>query len=227
MTEGGFYSIPSRLSGNGVMIVGDGAGFINMSNLKGIHYSMESGKLAALTAFEALQTNDFSHKVLQGYDKLLQKSFILKELYKVRDFRQGFHKGLWLGMFRAALSFVTRGKWPTLSHSLFQKEDALIEKVLPTSWPEPPVHHLKKSDAVYLSKNKTRDDIPCHLQTEENISEQVGRFYQALCPAGVYEWKKGKLVINAPNCIDCKATDILGPRWVPREGGSGPAYQEN
>ncbi|MFS8637970.1 MAG: 4Fe-4S dicluster domain-containing protein [Gemmatimonadota bacterium] len=33
------------------------------------------------------------------------------------------------------------------------------------------------------------------------------------------------LIVNAPNCIDCKATDILGPRWTPREGGSGPRYR--
>jgi len=35
----------------------------------------------------------------------------------------------------------------------------------------------------------------------------------------------GGLRVNAPNCIDCKATDVLGPRWTPREGGSGPKYK--
>jgi hypothetical protein len=25
--------------------------------------------------------------------------------------------------------------------------------------------------------------------------------------------------------VDCKATDVLGPRWTPREGGSGPKYR--
>ena len=34
-----------------------------------------------------------------------------------------------------------------------------------------------------------------------------------------------ELVVNAPNCVDCKATDVLGPRWTPREGGSGPRYK--
>jgi electron-transferring-flavoprotein dehydrogenase len=46
-----------------------------------------------------------------------------------------------------------------------------------------------------------------------------------MCPAGVYEWVDGALRVNAPNCVDCKATDVLGPRWTPREGGSGPAYK--
>ena len=50
--------------------------------------------------------------------------------------------------------------------------------------------------------------------------------YVHLCPAGVYEWDGESLAVNAPNCIDCKATDVLGPRWTPREGGSGPSYRQ-
>jgi electron-transferring-flavoprotein dehydrogenase len=46
-----------------------------------------------------------------------------------------------------------------------------------------------------------------------------------MCPAAVYERDGDRLVVNAPNCIDCKATDILGPRWTAREGGGGPSYK--
>jgi hypothetical protein len=41
----------------------------------------------------------------------------------------------------------------------------------------------------------------------------------------VYERVGDELRVNAPNCVDCKATDVLGPRWTPREGGSGPKYR--
>ena len=58
-----------------------------------------------------------------------------------------------------------------------------------------------------------------------DVSAEVAEFYEHLCPAGVYEWDGDQLVVNAPNCIDCKATDVVGPRWSPREGGSGPAYK--
>ena len=57
------------------------------------------------------------------------------------------------------------------------------------------------------------------------VSAEVAEFYAHVCPAGVYERDGGKLKINAPNCVDCKATDVLGPRWTPREGGSGPKYR--
>ena len=83
---------------------------------------------------------------------------------------------------------------------------------------------FSKASSVYLSGNKTRDDIPSHLELSENLPEEVQDFYVNFCPAGVYEKKEGRLIVNAPNCVDCKATDVLGPRWNPREGGSGPDY---
>jgi len=78
---------------------------------------------------------------------------------------------------------------------------------------------------VFLSGNATRDDIPSHLIAEGDVPLEVQQMYQHMCPAGVYEAGEDGLVTNAPNCVDCKATDVLGPRWTPREGGSGPAYK--
>jgi len=85
---------------------------------------------------------------------------------------------------------------------------------------------LQKTEAVYLSGNKTRDDIPPHLKVKEDLPEDIQEFYTHLCPAGVYERKNGKLIVNAPNCVDCKATDVLGPGWTPKEGGAGPNYTQ-
>jgi electron-transferring-flavoprotein dehydrogenase len=81
-------------------------------------------------------------------------------------------------------------------------------------------------DAVFKAGNQTRDDIPSHLIIGEDIPPDVAELYEHMCPAGVYERQGDKLVVNAPNCIDCKATDVIGPRWTPREGGSGPAYKQ-
>jgi len=88
---------------------------------------------------------------------------------------------------------------------------------------------ISKVDAVFKSGNSTRDTIPSHLVANGDVPPEVARFYAHLCPAGVYEATaeggRGGLRINAPNCVDCKATDVLGPRWTPREGGSGPKYK--
>ena len=96
--------------------------------------------------------------------------------------------------------------------------------------PEPPFSPdgaltFSKVDAVFRSGNQTRDDIPSHLIVGADIPGEMATFYQHVCPAGVYERQGDRLVVNAPNCIDCKATDVVGPRWTPREGGSGPAYK--
>ncbi|MEX0893699.1 MAG: 4Fe-4S dicluster domain-containing protein, partial [Gemmatimonadota bacterium] len=86
-------------------------------------------------------------------------------------------------------------------------------------------HVVAKLDAVFKSGNATRDDIPSHLVAPPDASGELADFYAHMCPAGVYERDGDGLVINAPNCVDCKATDVLGPRWTPREGGAGPTYR--
>jgi len=78
---------------------------------------------------------------------------------------------------------------------------------------------------VFKSGNATRDTIPTHLIVGQDVPAAVAEFYSHVCPAGVYEVSGGTLRVNAPNCVDCKATDVLGPRWTPREGGSGPKYK--
>ena len=80
---------------------------------------------------------------------------------------------------------------------------------------------------MFKSGNQTRDDIPPHLIPAPDVPPEVARMYAAMCPAGVYELDEdGNLLVNAPNCVDCKATDVLGPRWTPREGGAGTKYRE-
>jgi electron-transferring-flavoprotein dehydrogenase len=84
---------------------------------------------------------------------------------------------------------------------------------------------FSKVDAVFKSGNATRDTIPIHLVLGKDLPAAAAEFYAHMCPAGVYEVVQGSLRVNAPNCVDCKATDVLGPRWTPREGGSGPKYK--
>ncbi|MBT4761559.1 MAG: electron transfer flavoprotein [Bdellovibrionaceae bacterium] len=218
--EGGYNSVPNKLYGDGVVVVGDSAGFVNVPSLKGIHYAMMSGIYAARNIFKALKENNTSENILKKYDSDIRDSFIMKDLYKVRSMRQGFKSGFMMGSLKAGLMTVTGGSFPSASCAHADNED---DKEVQANTPK--TAGLSKVDAVYLSGNKTRDDIPQHLTVGKDVSKEVAEFYSHLCPAGVYEVKGGELVVNAPNCIDCKATDIVGPRWQPREGGAGPKYQ--
>ncbi len=222
--EGGFHAFPNEFVGDGLMMTGDAVGLVNVPALKGIHYAMKSGMLAAHALFEALKNNDTSKAALSTYDASLKESYIWKDLRKVRNMRHAFKDGFYLGGVKAALMTVTGGNFP--GDANHNEEDSSEPKT--PSAPDFPTDKvgLSKVDAVYLSGNKTRDDIPSHLIVGKDISPEVADFYSHMCPAGVYERHGDKLVVNAPNCVDCKATDVLGPRWTPREGGSGPDYKQ-
>ncbi|MDG2282931.1 MAG: electron-transfer flavoprotein:ubiquinone oxidoreductase [Longimicrobiales bacterium] len=225
--EGGYYSVAERRHGDGLIVIGDAAGYVEVSSLKGIHYAMHSGIMAARQIFEALKKDDASADALAGYTTAVDDSVIMKDLKERRNMRLAFKGGFFSGGAKAGLMTLTKGAFPGGKISI--EEDAADPKRLEgEADPFVPDGKLtfSKVDAVYKSGNQTRDDIPSHLIVGEDVSPEVAEMYVHLCPAGVYERDGDKLVVNAPNCVDCKATDVLGPRWTPREGGSGPAYRQ-
>jgi len=223
--EGGFYALPDRLHGDGLLMAGDAAGFVDVPSLKGIHYAMHSGIFAARTAFAALQAGDAGAARLAEYDRMVAGSVIRSDLYRTRNMRLAFKDGLYLGGVKAGLMTITGGRFP--GGKIDMPADAAVEKHTSSETPFVPDNVLtfSKVDAVFKSGNATRDTIPTHLIVGRDVSADVATFYSHVCPAGVYERVGDELRVNAPNCIDCKATDVLGPRWTPREGGSGPRYQ--
>jgi electron-transferring-flavoprotein dehydrogenase len=231
--EGGYYSVPTRRSGDGVVVLGDSAGFVDVPSLKGIHYAMQSGIFAARAIHAALKAGDPSSTRLGDYDRMVNESFIMKDLHRTRNMRLAFKDGFYAGGVKAGLMSLTGGRFP--GGKIVMEADAHVARRVSAGYVAPgsrpgrfvPDGRLtfSKVDAVFKSANATRDSIPTHLIVGKDVSADVADFYSHVCPAGVYEVVDGTLRINAPNCIDCKATDVLGPRWTPREGGSGPKYR--
>jgi len=223
--EGGWYALPDRLSGDGLLMLGDTAGLVDVASLKGIHYAMHSGILAARQIFAALKSGDTSAKALAGYDEAVRASYVAKDMKKRRNLRLAFKSGFFWGGLKSLLMILTCGLFP--GWRISSEADA-EEPRAPTGTAaggKGRADAVRKVDAVYKSGNQTRDDIPSHLIAGDDLPEDVQKLYEHMCPAGVYEAGPGGLVVNAPNCVDCKATDVLGPRWTPREGGSGPHYK--
>jgi electron-transferring-flavoprotein dehydrogenase len=223
--EGGYHALPQRRHGDGVVVVGDAAGYVDVASLKGIHYAMLSGIFAGRAIFQALKRGDVSRRSLAAYDRAVDLSPIARDLYRRRNMRLAFKDGLFVGGAKAALMSATGGRFPGGPSTV--EADAAVprragEMALPLAG-DPLV--VRKLDAVFKSGNRTRDDIPVHLVVGSPVPAALARFYSHMCPAAVYEANPDGLGINAPNCIDCKATDVLGPRWTPREGGSGPRYR--
>jgi electron-transferring-flavoprotein dehydrogenase len=223
--EGGYHSIPVRRSGAGALVVGDAAGYVEVASLKGVHYAMQSGIYAARTIFQALKRGDTSADALAPYDTMVNRSYITADLHARRNMRLAFQSGLYAGGMKAGLMMVSGGR--LFGGKMDVHRDAEVERRVLPAEPFVPDGKLtfSKNDAVFKSGNVTRDDVPSHLIVGESVHGDVAELYTHMCPAGVYERDGERLVMNPANCIDCKATDVIGPRWTAREGGSGPRYR--
>jgi electron-transferring-flavoprotein dehydrogenase len=224
--EGGYYALPRRKVGDGVVIVGDAAGFVEVASLKGVHYAMQSGIFAARAIFDALRNDDTSADTLCSYDRMIEKSYVTEDLYRRRNMRLAFQSGgLYGGGIKASVMTLTRGAFP--GGKIECEPDAAVEREVAPEARFIPDGKLtfSKLDANFKSGNATRDDIPSHLIVGADIPAEVADLYAHMCPAGVFERDGDRLVVSPANCIDCKATDVIGPRWIPREGGSGPRYR--
>ena len=249
LPEGGHFAVP-KLYVDNALIVGDSAGLVTMPALKGIHLAVKSGMLAAQTTADALSKGDTTEESLKQYEALINNSIIHKEMYPVRNFRQGFTKGLIVGGFHFGAQIITGGAGffgrlrshadykTTLKLSEYKKrpfKDRFrgkleFDKVLT----------FDKATDVYHSGVQHDEQQVVHLQinNQEKFNainiEQYGAPEQFYCSSEVYELhidKSGhkELRIHAENCMHCKTCDIKSPEegitWVVPNGGNGPDFQ--
>jgi electron-transferring-flavoprotein dehydrogenase len=229
--EGGWHAVPKRLAVPGAVITGDSAGFVNVPSLKGVHYAMWSGILAAEAIFAALRDGKDLRAAgaLDGYDAAVRDSFIWTDLRRVRNMRQAFGAGFVPGVAMAGLMTVTGGAFPGWTFG--SRRDSEHPVVAGTrAYPKPDGRYtFDKLSSVYASGNRTRDTQPNHIRILTDVPPEVGDAWISMCPAAVYEWgtdEGGKRVlkVNPPNCVQCGAITAKGGRFTPPEGGSGPEY---
>ena len=229
--EGGFLALPKQLHAPGLLICGDGAGLVNVPALKGIHYAIESGSLAAEAAFAALQRGQTpgTPGALSGYDDALKRSFVWKDLYEVRNMRPAFGRGFLVGGALAGAMTATKGRFPPRDLELERDVDVdLIRTDRAKSYPAPDGKlTFDKLSSVFASGNKTRDDQPNHIVIQHDVPQDVAELWQRMCPAQVYEATETGVDVTPSNCVQCGAITAKGGRLTPPEGGSGPEYKLN
>ncbi len=236
LIKGGLQSLPS-MEFPGGYLVGDNAGTLNFSKIKGSHTAMKSGIEAADVITGNIQGENLS------LNEGIKKSWLYDELHKSRNFAPFFHKfgGLIGAAFNAIDQFIFRGKMPfTLHHPTPDHE--CIKPAKDYNKIDYPKYDneitFDKLSSVYLSNTYHEEEQPCHLvlkdislPIEKNL-ELYDEPAQRYCPAGVYEIVEEdgvkRFQINSQNCIHCKTCDIKEPsqniNWVTPEGGGGPNY---
>jgi electron-transferring-flavoprotein dehydrogenase len=240
ITAGGLQSLPKLVFPGGALI-GDDAGFLNASRIKGSHAAIKSGMLAAEAASAALKAGR-SRDPLTAYPEAFSQSWLREELLKARNFKPWMSKGLYLGTLMFGLDQILfRGRAPWTLHHAHADHEMLKTKDVekPIAYPKPDgVLTFDRLTDLSFSNTNHNEDQPAHLTLKNkevpvqiNLKTYAGP-EQRYCPAGVYEFvdvdSSPKLQINAQNCVHCKTCDIKDPTqnivWVAPEGGGGPNY---
>ncbi|WP_448166512.1 electron transfer flavoprotein-ubiquinone oxidoreductase [Burkholderia ambifaria] len=241
ITAGGLLSLPKTVFPGGALI-GDDAGFLNASRIKGSHAAIKTGMLAADAAFDAVQAGRQSDE-LNAYPDAFKQSWLYTELYRARNFKQWMAKGLYLGTLMVGLEQkVMGGNVPWTLHHKHADHEMLkpASQCTPIEYPKPDGKlTFDRLSSVFISNTNHEENQPAHLTLKDaNVPVNVNlRTYAGpearFCPAAVYEFVKNddggdRLVINAQNCVHCKTCDIKDPTqnivWVTPEGGGGPNY---
>ena len=242
ISAGGLQSLPKLVFPGGCLI-GDDAGFLNASRIKGSHAAIKSGMLAAEAAFAALRAGRANDE-LGAYPEAFRKSWLHDELHRARNFKPWMSKGLATGTLMVGVDQVVfggRAPW-TLRHRHADHEMLKTKsEAQPIEYPKPDgVVSFDRLSSVFISNTNHAEDQPCHLTLKDaSVPVRVNlELYDApeqrYCPAGVYEivrdanGENPHLQINAQNCVHCKTCDIKDPTqnivWVAPEGGGGPNY---
>jgi electron-transferring-flavoprotein dehydrogenase len=232
--SGGYWSMPKRLSVPGMVIAGDGAGMVNVPELKGIHYAMHAGMYAAEAIVDSLKSDSVN---FEAYERKVKDSVIEEDLYRSRNMRQPLSKGLIFGGVMGSLMVLTRGAFP--GGHWKNEDDAEVPVEVDGAakrYPQPDNKYIfDKLNSVFASGNSTRDDAPNHIRIQEKVPREIAQSWVSMCPAQVYEIPEEQLESGAEtvdvqvvpsNCIQCGAITAKGGRLTLPEGGDGPLYQE-
>jgi electron-transferring-flavoprotein dehydrogenase len=229
---GGYWSMP-KLSMPGAVLVGDAGGMVDTVALKGVHHSINSGILAAEAIYESLK-NDANATDFTAYEKAIEDSSTGKEMWEVRNTRQPFSKGFFIGGPLVNLFIATKGKIPVRLPWHRQDERPMFIGKTSQKYPKPDGKYIfDKLSSVFITGNATRDDAPNHIRIEKHVPREVAETWKWMCPAGVYEIPDDApetgdvdVIVNYTNCVQCGAITAKGGRLTTPEGGDGPLYQQ-
>jgi electron-transferring-flavoprotein dehydrogenase len=223
--EGGYLSL-GALTAPGALVVGDGAGFVNIEKIKGIHYAIGSGMCAADTIADAFASGSFDGHALAPYRDRLSERGIMAELEHARNYRQSFRWGLYAGL---PLSLV-QSRLPV---RLAAHPDRLATKAGRRLRRKDP-GGMDQTTFISLTGSLHREDEPSHVTIGDpalclQCAERYANSCTHFCPGQVYRWSNDEIVLSPSNCLHCMTCAVKCPydniAWQPPEGGEGPRFK--
>lgn len=239
LPAGGLWAIP-KAGVPGVLAVGDAAGYVDMQRMKGIHLAMKTGMLAADAAAGVFSGAVDVDELPSDFAARVRTSWAWSEMWKARNYHQGFSAGLYRGLAHAALQLITRGRGVRGRYPDHPGHERLMPNRTGTAQALVPDEQVtfSRETSVFHSGTRHEEGQPAHLLIAEpgichdRCTQEFGNPCTRFCPAGVYEWQEdpsgAHAKINAANCLHCKTCEIMDPyrniRWTVPENG-GPRYE--
>ncbi len=224
--EGGYFAL-GTLTSPGALVVGDGAGFVNMEKIKGIHYGILSGMAAADTIAEALAGGDTGNAALAGYRTRLEERGVLPDLRHARNYRAAFRRGIYPGAPLSLISSRLPGRLGMEPDFRGTRKGARLNR------PDP--GGMDGATFVSLTGSLHREDEPPHMTVLDPLkcitcAADYASSCTHFCPGQVYRWDREQIVLSASNCLHCMTCAVKCPleniRWLPPEGGEGPRFKQ-
>ena len=199
------------------------SGMVNMPRLKGVHYAIESGRLAAEAAFRALQRGETPASALSSYDDAVRDSFIWKDLHEVRNMRQVFGRGFFVGGALASAMTMSKGRVELGKMQAEPDADAVADRrpTATASYPAPDGKlTFDKLSSVFASGNKTRDDQPNHIRIERRVPRGRRADVGAHVPGAGLRGRRARTTTAPSRSRSRRRTASSAARSPPRAAGS-------
>ncbi len=224
--EGGYYAI-GKVSVPGALVVGDGAGFVNMEKIKGIHNAIWSGMAAAETIAAGLAEVGDGEVVLKGYQDRLEERGVLPEMRHARNYRGVFKWGLYSGAPLSQIAHLIPKRIGMEADGEGTKRGARLEREDPGG--------MDGATFVSLTGALHREDEAAHMAILDpsrclTCEDDYANSCTSFCPGQVYRWDGEKVTLSPSNCLHCMTCAVKCPldniRWQPPEGGEGPRFSQ-
>ena len=231
ITEGGYHSFPRRFNAPGLLLVGEERGLVNVPRLKACttRSSREAGRGGRIPRGCSAARSCRGSERSTPTTSRCARAGTGRSCYEVRNMRQAFDKGFFVGGALASAMTVTRGRAPNGRLPTHPNAAAPLKKTGRASrYPTPDGTYIfDKLSSVFASGNRTRRQ-PNHPKVRRTVRRPVAEAWRVMPGARVRgrprrRRRDGDRRDHAVELRPVRRDHGEGRSATPPEGGSGPS----